>query len=100
MNNTRWTDAELELVRNDIVPPTRTIAAARCAALKYNITFTTRTKLPNYIRLSGAKVGDIVTRLNKGGMTFKEIAELFGLTVRAVEYYRKLYQLTVNKESK
>lgn len=100
MNNTRWTDAELELVRNDIVPPTRTLAAARCAANKYNIAFTTRTKLPNYIRLSGLKVGDIVTRLKNGGMTFKETAELFGLTVRAVEYYYKLYQLTKDKESK
>lgn len=100
MNNTRWTDTELELVRNDIVPPTSTIAAARCAALKYSITFATRTKLPNTIKLSGVKVGDIVTRLNKGGMTFKEIAELFGLTARTVEYYRKLYQLTANKESK
>lgn len=100
MNNTRWTDAELELVRNDIVPPTRTIAAARCAALKYNIAFTTRTKLPNYIRLSGVKVGNIVDRLVRGGMTTNEIAELFGLTVRAVEYYRKLYHLTTDKESK
>lgn len=100
MNNTRWTDAELELVRNDIVPPTRTISAARCAAIKYNIAFTTRTKLPNFIRLSGVKVGDIVARLRKGGMTLKEVAELFGLTVRAVEYYYKLYKITTDKESK
>lgn len=100
MNNTRWTEAELELVRNDIVPPTRTLAATRCAALNYNIPFTTRTKLPSHIRLSGVKVGNIVDRLKGGGMTFKEIAELFGLTDRAVEYYRKLYHLTTDKESK
>ena len=100
MNNTRWTDAELELVRNDIVPPTRTIAAARCAALKYNIAFTTRTKLPNCIRLSGVKVGDIVDKFLRVGTTAKEIAELFGLTVRAVEYYHKLYRITTDKESK
>ena len=100
MNNTRWTDAELELVRNDIVPPTRTIAATRCAALKYNIPFTTRTKLPNYIRLSGVKVGDIVDKFLRVGTPPKKIAELFGLTVRAVAYYCKLYQLTANKESK
>ena len=100
MNNTRWTDDELELVRNDIVPPTRTIAAARCAALKYNIPFTTRTKRPNYIRLSGVKVGGIVDKFLRVGTTPKEIAELFGLTVRAVVYYCKLYRLTTNKESK
>ena len=100
MYNTRWTDAELELVRNDIVPPTRTIAATRCAALKYNIPFTTRTKLPNYIRLSGVKVGSIVDKFLRVGTTPKEIAELFGLTVRAVEYYYKLYRITTDKESK
>lgn len=100
MYNTRWTDAELELVRNDIVPPTRTIAATRCAALKYNIPFTTRTKLPNYIRLSGVKVGEIVDKFLRVGTTPKEIAKLFGLTVRAVVYYCKLYRLTINKESK
>ena len=100
MNNTRWTDAELELVRNDIVPPTRTLAATRCAALSYNIPFTTRTKLPNHIRLSGVKVCNIVDGLVQVGMTTKKIAEMFGLTVRAVEYYRKLYHLTTDKESK
>ena len=42
MNNKRWTVNELELVRDNVVPPTRTLAATRCIAKRHRIAFTPR----------------------------------------------------------
>lgn len=99
-NNKRWTEKELDLVRQNIVPPTRTLVAARCIASRYKIQFTTRTELPDVVQISGKNIGHLIGVLRYYGERPKGIAELLGIPVHSVLVYHTLYLNTLIKETK
>lgn len=99
MNNKRWTERELELVRENTVPPTRTLTATRCIANRYHIEFTTRKTLPSMVRMHAKNLGALIVRLYGFGMTRKEVAELLGFTPRSVAVYYNQYQHSIQKET-